>query len=76
MPSAARGDFAPSLEEVATDASAAESAPSTQAPGIMRKLLSKMDGPVPGYVTIVTEVEVEPGVMVPRHSAAHDSGVI
>jgi methyl-accepting chemotaxis protein len=27
-----------------------------------------MDGPVPGYVTIVTEVEVEPGVMVPRHT--------
>jgi hypothetical protein len=26
-----------------------------------------MDGPMPGYVTINMEVEIEPGVMVARH---------
>ena len=37
-------------------------------PGLKRKLLSKMDGPIPGYVTIVAEVEIEPGVTVARHT--------
>jgi quercetin dioxygenase-like cupin family protein len=46
---------------VATDASA-------QTPGFRRKILSQMDGPTPGYVTIVVEAEVDPGVVVPRHT--------
>jgi len=36
--------------------------------GLKRKLLSQMDGPAPGYVTIIAEVEIEPGVLVARHT--------
>jgi quercetin dioxygenase-like cupin family protein len=51
---------------VATDA-AAQSAPApTQ--GVKRKVLSQVDGPMPGYVTIIAEVEIEPGIMVARHT--------
>lgn len=49
----------------ATDASA-QSAPAT--PGLTRKLISQMDGPAPGYVTIIAEVEIEPGALVARHT--------
>jgi quercetin dioxygenase-like cupin family protein len=27
-----------------------------------------MDGPMPGYVTIIVQAEIEPGVMVARHT--------
>lgn len=53
---------------IATDASAAEGAPPAATPGLTRKILSKMDGPMQGYVTIVAEVEIEPGVIVARHT--------
>jgi hypothetical protein len=53
---------------VATDASAADNPPTAVTPGVTRKLLSQMDGPMPGYVTINMEVEVEAGVMVARHT--------
>ena len=53
---------------VATDASAAEGAPPAAMPGVKRKLLSQMDGPMLGYVTLNMEVEIEPGVTVPRHT--------
>jgi quercetin dioxygenase-like cupin family protein len=53
---------------VATDASAAESAPPAATPGVTRKILSQMDGPMPGYVTVVVEAEIEAGVMVARHT--------
>lgn len=53
---------------VATDASAAEGAPPAAATGVTRKLLSQMDGPMPGYVTLNMEVEIEPGVSVARHT--------
>ncbi len=52
---------------IATDASA-ETASPAGASGFTRKLLSKMDGPTPGYVTLVMEVEIQPGVIVPRHT--------
>ena len=51
---------------VATDASA-QSAPAPT-PGFKRKLLSQVDGPMPGFVTIIMEVEIEPGVTVGRHT--------
>jgi len=51
---------------IATDASAETAAPATN--GFTRKLLSKMDGPTPGYVTLIMEVEIQPGVLVPRHT--------
>jgi len=52
----------------ATDASATEEVPRAAVSGITRKLLSQMDGPMPGYVIIIAEAEIEPGVMVARHT--------
>src|ERR1700687_4836347 len=36
--------------------------------GVTRKILSQIDGPVPGYTTIVMDVTIEPGVTVARHT--------
>jgi quercetin dioxygenase-like cupin family protein len=52
---------------VATDASA-QITPPAATPGVTRKILSQMDGPAPGYVTIVAEATIEPGVVVARHT--------
>jgi len=52
---------------IATDASA-ETTPPAATSGIKRKILSQMDGPAPGYVTIIAEAEVEPGATVARHT--------
>ena len=52
---------------IATDASA-QGAPTATTPGVTRKILLQMDGPVPGYVTINAEAEIEPGVTVARHT--------
>jgi quercetin dioxygenase-like cupin family protein len=35
---------------------------------VTRKILSQIDGPTPGYVTIIVEAEIEPGVTVARHT--------
>ncbi len=53
---------------IATEASAAEGAAPAAATGVKRKILSQLDGPMPGYVTINMEVEIDPGVTVPRHT--------
>jgi quercetin dioxygenase-like cupin family protein len=53
---------------IATDASAAEGAPPATASPVKRKILSQLDGPMPGYVTINMEVEIDAGVTVPRHT--------
>ena len=47
---------------IATDASAQTT------PGVTRKILSQTDGPMPGYVTIIAEAEIEPGILVARHT--------
>jgi quercetin dioxygenase-like cupin family protein len=52
---------------IATDASA-QGAPPAGTPGVTRKILSQMDGPTPGYVTILAEATVEPGTVVGRHT--------
>jgi quercetin dioxygenase-like cupin family protein len=52
---------------IATDA-AAQGTPPATTPGVTRKILSQMDGPMPGYVTINVEAEIEPGVLVARHT--------
>jgi len=52
---------------VASDASA-QGAPPAATPGLKRKILSQTDGPMPGYTTIIAEVEIEPGVLVARHT--------
>jgi quercetin dioxygenase-like cupin family protein len=53
---------------IATDASAQGTPPGAATPGLKRNILSQMDGPMPGYVTINAEVEIDPGTMVARHT--------
>ena len=50
----------------ATDLSAAVGAPPST--GLKRRLLSQIDGPTPGYATIIFEIELEPAVIVIRHT--------
>jgi quercetin dioxygenase-like cupin family protein len=52
---------------VATEV-AAQDAPVATTPGVTRKILSRMDGPAPGYQTIIAEATVEPGMKVARHT--------
>src|ERR1700693_6401840 len=52
---------------IATEASA-QGAPLVLPPGVKRKVFSQMDGPMPGYVTINMEVEIDAGVALPRHT--------
>ena len=51
---------------VATEASAQGAPPPSG--GVTRKILSKQDGPGPGYETLLVEAEIEPGVAVGRHT--------
>ncbi|MGA7955673.1 MAG: cupin domain-containing protein [Xanthobacteraceae bacterium] len=37
-------------------------------PGVSLKVLQQMDGPMPGYATVIVELEVAAGTMVGRHS--------
>src|ERR1700733_686390 len=37
-------------------------------PGVSLKVLQQMDGPVPGYATVIVELKVAAGIMVGRHS--------
>ena len=52
---------------MATAVSAQTSAPAPTA-GVRRKVLSQIDGPMPGYVTIMVEGEIDPGALVARHT--------
>jgi quercetin dioxygenase-like cupin family protein len=52
---------------LAADASA-QGAQAVTSGGVTRKLLSQIDGPVPGYTTLIMDVTVEPGVPVARHT--------
>jgi quercetin dioxygenase-like cupin family protein len=52
---------------VAEDASAQGAQPVTPG-GVTRKVLSQIDGPAPGYTTIIMEISLEPGVAIPRHT--------
>ena len=54
-------------EFVASGAAAQGTLPATT-PGVTRKILSQMDGPAPGYVTLLVEAEIEPGVAAARHT--------
>jgi quercetin dioxygenase-like cupin family protein len=47
---------------------AADAPAGTATSGLTRKLLSQTDGPAAGYVTIIAEVTIEPGVVVGRHT--------
>ena len=52
---------------IATEASA-QTAPPAATPGLTRKILSQTDGPTPGYVTLIVEIEIEPGVTIGQHT--------
>ncbi|MDI4235513.1 cupin domain-containing protein [Bradyrhizobium sp. 31Argb] len=52
-------------EFAATEVSAQGTPPAT--PGVTRKILSQMDGPVPGYVTLLVAATIEQGATVARH---------
>ncbi len=52
---------------IATGASAQSAAPAATQ-GVTRKILSQTDGPMPGYVTLLVEATIEPGVAVARHT--------
>ena len=54
-------------EFVASEASA-QTAPPATTTGVTRKILSQTDGPTPGYVTLLVEATIEPGVAVGRHT--------
>jgi len=40
----------------------------TQTPGLKRTLISRMDGPTPGYETIEMRIDIEGGATVARHT--------
>ncbi len=52
---------------IATDATA-QGAPPVATTGYTRKILSQVDGPTPGYVTILVEAELQPGGTIARHT--------
>ena len=51
---------------LATDASA--QTPPAATSGVKRKVLSEIEGPAPGYVTLSVEAEIEAGATVGRHT--------
>jgi quercetin dioxygenase-like cupin family protein len=53
---------------VATEASAQGAPAAPPSGGVTRKILSKTDGPAPGYETLLVEAEIEAGVAVGRHT--------
>jgi quercetin dioxygenase-like cupin family protein len=55
-------------ELFAEDASADGAPAVATTPGITRKILSAMDGPAPGYVTLLVEATIEAGSVVARHT--------
>src|SRR5215471_19896280 len=56
------------LAEFVASGASAQSAPPAPTPGVTRKILSQTEGPTPGYVTLLVEAEIEPGVAVARHT--------
>ena len=56
------------LAEFAASEASAQAAPPPAPAGFTRKILSQIDGPVPGYVTLVVEVNIDPGTFVARHT--------
>ena len=56
------------ITEFVATAASAQGAPPAATGGVTRKILSQMDGPVPGYVTVVAEVTIDPGTLVARHT--------
>jgi quercetin dioxygenase-like cupin family protein len=55
------------LTELVAAEAAGQASPPATTPGVTRKILSQMDGPMPGYMTIQVEATIEPGIAVARH---------
>jgi quercetin dioxygenase-like cupin family protein len=47
---------------------AAQATPPAPTAGVTRKILSQMDGPTAGYMTVLVEATIEAGVVVARHT--------
>lgn len=54
--------------ELMVSDAAAQTTPPVATSGVTRKLLSQVDGPTPGYVTMLMEATIEAGVPVARHT--------
>jgi quercetin dioxygenase-like cupin family protein len=54
--------------ELMTTEASAQTPPPAATAGVTRKLLSQVDGPTPGYVTMLMEATIEAGVPVGRHT--------
>ena len=54
--------------ELLVDEAAAQGTPPAATAGVTRKILSQIDGPVSGYVTVLVEATIEAGVPVARHT--------
>ncbi len=57
----------PALIATSTTGMAQAPAPAATA-GVKRKVLSQIDGPTPGYVTIAVELEIDANAIVARHT--------
>ena len=55
-------------EFVNSEAYAQGAAPPATTTGVTRKILSQIDGPVAGYLTLLVEATIEAGVSVARHT--------
>src|ERR1700694_5258120 len=56
------------ITEFVATAASAQGAPPAATTGVTRKILSQTEGPVRGYVTLIVEATIEPGVPVARHT--------
>ena len=56
------------ITEFVATAASAQGTPPAASGGVTRKILSQTDGPAPGYVTLLVEATIEPGVAVGRHT--------
>jgi quercetin dioxygenase-like cupin family protein len=56
------------LAEFVAAGATAQGTPPATTPGVTRKILSQMEGPAPGFVTLLVEAEIEAGVAVGRHT--------
>ena len=63
-----RGFTACALCAVAGFMATGADAQSTQTPGLKRTILSRTDGPAPGYETIEAKVEADAGSVIARHT--------
>ena len=54
--------------ELVANEAAAQGTPPAATGGVTRKILSQVDGPVSGYVTVLVEATIEAGIVVARHT--------